>query len=468
MLKSSKTQDLISDDVIVSAVTDALSVYENGELFYEDHVSESIIFENGKLRDYSHSTLEGVSLRGFSQDRISFAHSPAVTEQSIISLADKVKNHTIIQPSIKSDGIQQKKRHDLYSMPSSMFGDVQYKIQLLHDIDKHIRSSNSLVKQVRISLNSSVQDVAILKRSAHHMNDRRPLISLSVLVVVEKQAVLSQGYNSISGRVTLKNIENEKFTVADQALQKALVNLEARPCPGGMMPVILGNGIGGILLHEAIGHGLEGDFIRKKMSAFHDLQGKQVAAENITVIDSGMIKDNRGSLNFDDEGTVTQETVLIENGILSRYMQDNMNAKLMNTNSTGNCRRENYSYQPMPRMTNTYMSAGDISKDEIISGTERAIYAVSLGGGQVDITNGKFVFNTTEAYLVENGKIKHPVKDITIIGDGATVLKNISMVADDLDLNGTGTCGKDGQWVPVGVGQPTIKIDEILVGGTQI
>ncbi|ETO91375.1 MAG: peptidase U62 modulator of DNA gyrase [Candidatus Xenolissoclinum pacificiensis L6] len=461
---------VICGNTVMSAVSDALSVYDNGELFYEDYTSEVLVFEDSSLRDYNKSRREGVSIRGFSRGKVSFVHSPIVSQESMVDLSKKVRNHTLIQPSIQNNKPVNNRElvNDLYSRVGEDDKLIN-KIQVLHEIDKLIRDKNSLVKQVKITLQVSSQSVAILPKSMKYLSDRRPLVSLSVIVVIEKEGVSAQGSKIIGGRKSIDLLLESKIEVAQSALDQAIVNLDAKSCPGGMMPVILSNGFCGILLHEAVGHGLEGDFIRKGLSTFHNLYGKKIAQDGITVLDSGIIKERRGSLNFDDEGTVTQETVLIKDGVLVGHMQDNINAALMGVESTGNCRRENYSYQPMPRMTNTYMSPGNASKEEIISSVDRAIYAVAFGGGQVNITNGKFVFSTVEAYLVENGKIQHPVRGITIIGDGATVLKNISMIGNDLELDsGSGMCGKDGQSIPVGVGQPTVKIDEILVGGTQV
>ncbi len=348
--------------------------------------------------------------------------------------------------------------------------DLNAKIKLLNEVNEYIRSKNSNVKQVKITLSGEWQVVQIIKDS-HRLSDIRPLVRFNVLVILEKNGRIERGSAGHGGRDSYSKFisENKWKEVADQALAQALINLEAMPTPAGEMTVVLGSGWPGILLHEAIGHGLEGDFNRKKVSAFSNSLGKQVAAKGITVVDDGTLPNLRGSISTDDEGTPSGYNVLIEDGILKGYMQDHMNAKLMGVNPTGNGRRESYKEVVMPRMTNTYMLPGTHKPEEIISSVKKGIYAVNFGGGQVDITSGKFVFSSSEAYLIENGKITQPVKGATLIGDGPTVLKKVSMIGNDLKLDpGVGTCSKDGQNVPVGVGQPTLKVDSITVGGTEV
>ncbi|WP_333023548.1 metalloprotease TldD, partial [Wolbachia endosymbiont of Pentidionis agamae] len=343
------------------------------------------------------------------------------------------------------------------------------KIELLNKVNEYIRSKNSYVKQVKVTLSGEYQVVHIIKKDNQKFSDIRPLVRFNVLVILEKNGRTEKGHAGHGGRNSYSNFISEAKwkKIADQALAQALINLEAVQVPAGEMTVVLGSGWPGVLLHEAIGHGLEGDFNRKGVSAFSNLIGEQVAAKDITVVDDGTLPNLRGSINIDDEGVPSKYNILIENGILKSYMQDQMNAKLMNVNPTGNGRRESYKEVSMPRMTNTYMLAGKYEQEEIISSVKRGIYAVNFSGGQVDITSGKFVFSSSEAYLIENGKITQPVKGATLIGDGPTVLKKVSMVGNDLRPDpGIGMCSKNGQDVPVGVGQPTLKIDSITVGGT--
>ena len=342
------------------------------------------------------------------------------------------------------------------------------KIMILEKIDKLAKTLSPLVSKVSASLASSYDIILIQNHFGHLVEDVRPLVRLSVSVIVESKGKREQGSSGGGGRYSLNYFDDEilsKYT--KEAVDSALINLEADASPAGSMTVVLGSGWPGILLHEAIGHGLEGDFNRKGTSAFSNKMGQQVAAKGIHIVDDGTIDDRRGSLNVDDEGNATKNTTLIEDGKLVGYIQDAQNAKLMNMEVTGNGRRESYAHLPMPRMTNTYMLNGNHTKEEIIKSVKNGLYANNFGGGQVDITSGKFVFSASEAYLIKDGRISHPVKGATIIGNGPDILKQVSMVGNDLSLDsGVGTCGKDGQSVPVGVGQPTLKIDNIVVGGT--
>ena len=342
------------------------------------------------------------------------------------------------------------------------------KIKILESIDSIAKSISPLVTRVSASLASSFDVVLIQNHFGKLVEDIRPLVRLSVSVIVESKKRREQGSSGGGGRYNLTYFDNHLISkYAKEAVDNALINLEAEASPAGSMTVVLGSGWPGILLHEAIGHGLEGDFNRKGTSAFSNKMGQQVASKGITIVDDGTIKDRRGSLNYDDEGNETKNTTLIEDGKLVGYIQDAQNAKLMNMNLTGNGRRESYAHLPMPRMTNTYMLNGNHSKEEIITSVKNGLYASNFGGGQVDITSGKFVFSASEAYLIKDGCISHPVKGATIIGNGPDILKQVSMVGNDMSLDsGVGTCGKDGQSVPVGVGQPTLKIDNIVVGGT--
>jgi TldD protein len=345
------------------------------------------------------------------------------------------------------------------------------KVDLLAEMDAYARRKDERVRQVTVSLLGNWQAIEIMRRDGFRAADIRPLVRLNVSVMVEKDGRMETGGYGVGGRVTYDRYvdpDSWKATV-DEALRRALVNLESVAAPAGEVPVVLGPGWPGILLHEAIGHGLEGDFNRKKTSAFAGLMGQRIAAPGVTVVDDGTMDDRRGSLTIDDEGTPTERTVLIEDGILRGYMQDRMNARLMGAKSTGNGRRESYAHSPMPRMTNTLMLAGPHDPEEILKSVKKGIYAVSFGGGQVDITSGKFVFSCTEAYMIENGKKGAPVKGATLIGNGPDVLTRVSMIGNDMELDpGIGTCGKDGQGVPVGVGQPTLKIDSLTVGGTAV
>jgi TldD protein len=347
--------------------------------------------------------------------------------------------------------------------------EFETKVKLLTDMDAYARSKDERIAQVSASLSGSWQAVQVLRPDGIRAADIRPLVRLNVTIMVAQGDRMETGSYGAGGRVAYgEYLKQETWKKAvDEALRLALVNLESVPAPAGEMEVVLGSGWPGILLHEAIGHGLEGDFNRKKTSAFSGLLGERVAAPGVTVIDDGTISDRRGSLTIDDEGTPAQKTVLIEDGILKGYMQDRMNARLMGVESTGNGRRQSYAHAPIPRMTNTYMPAGQHDPEEILKSMGNGLYATNFGGGQVDITSGKFVFTCTEAYIVEGGKIGAPVKGATLIGNGPDVLTRVSMIGNDFALDpGVGTCGKDGQGVPCGVGQPTIKIDNLTVGGT--
>ena len=345
------------------------------------------------------------------------------------------------------------------------------KVNFLKELDQAARKKDPRIKQVMIGLTGSQSTILIANSDGMLCGDIRPLVRLNINIIVEENGRIEKGGSGGGGRFGYEYFLNDGMAMSyiDEALEQALLNLEAEAAPAGSMPVVLGPGWPGILLHEAIGHGLEGDFNRKETSAFSGRIGERVAADDVTVVDDGTIENRRGSLNIDDEGTPTSSTTLIERGILKGYMQDKHNARLMGVQSTGNGRRESYAHLPMPRMTNTYMLGGERDPEEIIASVDKGLYAVQFGGGQVDITNGKFVFNASQAYKIENGKVTTPVKGATIIGNGPDVLTRVSMVGNDMALDsGIGTCGKDGQSVPVGVGQPTIKIDDITVGGTSV
>jgi TldD protein len=442
---------------------------DDGELFLEYRQSEMLVFDNARLKQATYDTAHGFGLRAVKDEAVGYAHSSEVSEAAIARAADAVR---AVKGGYSGRAAVAPARSNvrLYTDANPLDGlAFEDKVKLLEAIDAYARSKDPRVRQVTASLAASWQVVEILRADGETYRDVRPLVRLNVTIVVgdgTRQEVGSQGYG---GRELYDRFVATKAwrEAVDDALREALVNLQAVPAPAGEMDVVLGAGWPGVMLHEAVGHGLEGDFNRKKTSAFAGLMGQRVAAKGVTVIDDGTLAARRGSLSIDDEGTPTHRTVLIEDGILVGYMQDRQNARLMNMAPTGNGRRESYGHVPMPRMTNTSMLAGDREPEEIIASVKNGLYAVSFGGGQVDITSGKYVFQCTEAYKIEDGKITAPVKGAMLIGNGPTDLHRITMIGNDpaLDL-GVGTCGKNGQGVPVGVGQPTLRMDRITVGGT--
>ena len=465
------SQNIANESKIVELVANTLDKSDGGELFIEQSHSESLLFEDSKLKSCENLIKQGFGLRAFSHDRTTFVHSSSISEEKIAKASQTI----ISLNNSKSQKIQKielKNNNNLYQ-DQNLLRENHYNLQdkatILNQIDNYLRTKNNSIRQVKIGLSSLMQEVEIITKNGSHLTDIRPLIKLTVFVIIEKNGIMAQGFFGRGGRISNKEVLTDWQQVADKALEEAETNIEAIPSPAGEMPVVLSNGWCGILLHEAIGHGLESDFNRKKISAFSGLIGKKVATDAVTVIDSGIINRSRGSINIDDEGTPTKSNVLIDKGTLVSYMHDTMNAALMNTESTGNGRRESYAHIPMPRMTNTYMLAGDKAPQEIIASVKKGIYAVNFGGGQVDITSGKFVFSASKCYLIEDGKIKCPVKGATLIGNGPDILKKVSMVGNDMSLDpGLGTCGKEGQNIPVSVGQPSIKIDNITVGGTEV
>ncbi len=452
-----------------SLVGDALHGADDGELFLEYSQSEALSFDDGRLKSASYDTSQGFGLRAVSGEQTGYAHASDLSEAAMRRAATTVRavraghdgEMTLPPPATN--------RH-LYGDDNPLAEiDFERKVKLLQDIDAYARAKDSRVRQVSASLAGSWQAVAILRADGTLVEDIRPLVRLNVSIVAGQGDRQESGSRGAGGRVGFATYFDPSHWQAevDEALRMALTNLESVPAPAGEMPVVLGPGWPGILLHEAIGHGLEGDFNRKKTSVFAGLLGQRVAAPGVTIVDDGTIDRRRGSLTVDDEGTPTENTVLIEDGILKGYMQDRLNARLMGMRATGNGRRESFAHSPMPRMTNTYMLAGDRDPAEILAGVPKGIYAVNFGGGQVDITSGKFVFSCTEAYLIENGKVGAPIKGATLIGAGADVLTKVRAVGNDLTLDaGIGTCGKNGQGVPVGVGQPTLLIEGLTVGGT--
>jgi TldD protein len=443
---------------------------DGADLYFESTVSESWSLEDGIVKDGSFSIDQGVGVRAFSGEKTGFAYSD---ELSLPALADAAR----AARAIARAGAERSVRAWQRAQPPARYGghnpleglDKARKVRLLEELDALARAADPRVTQVMVGLIGRFTTVLIAGADGTYAADVRPLVRLNVTVIAEQDGRRETATFGGGGRVGYDWLTSSERAqgYAREAVRQALVNLEAVPAPAGTMTVVLGPGWPGILLHEAIGHGLEGDFNRKGTSAFSGRLGERVAADACTVVDDGTLADRRGSLTVDDEGTPSSCTVLIENGILRGYMQDRQNARLMHMAPTGNGRRESYAHRPMPRMTNTYMLPGREAPGDIIESVERGLYAVSFGGGQVDITNGKFVFSASEAYLIEHGRITRPVKGATLIGNGPDVLTRVSMVGTDLALDsGIGTCGKEGQQVPVGVGQPTLRIDALTVGGT--
>ena len=463
----------ISQQQAEGLVSETLNKCDDGELFLEDTKSESILLDDGKIKNSSFETSFGFGFRAVNEDKTAFSHSNIISKKSLEDAAKNLKANVKSNSKnfIKQDNpprTNTKLYDDKDPIESKLFGE---KIELLQKIDNYVRQKNPNIKQVTASFSGEHQSIKIIKSNNQIYEDQRPLVRFNIGVMIEKNGKKESGSYGTGGRKNYDNfLGNDNWKIiCDEAIRQAEVNLESKPAPAGEMKVVLGPGWPGIILHEAVGHGLEGDFNRKKTSAFHNLVGQKIAHENITVVDDGTIASRRGSLTIDDEGTPTSKNILIENGILKNFMQDRMNAKLMQVEPTGNGRRESFEHTPMPRMTNTFMINGNNTQDEMIKKVDKGIYAVSFGGGQVDITNGKFVFSCTEAYEISNGKIGAPLKGVTLIGNGPDILTKVSMVGNDMKLDpGIGTCGKGGQWVPVGVGQPSILVDQITVGGTNI
>ena len=443
---------------------------DDADLYFQFTRSEGWSLEEGIVKSGSHSIDQGVGVRAICGDKTAFAYSDDISLPALLAAADTTRAIAKVGQSQQIGLSQRTQGHQLYAgidpIPSL---DSAAKIALLEKVEQLARAQDPRVKQVMAGLAAEYDVVYLARLDGTRAADVRPLVRLSVMVIVEQDGRREQGSAGGGGRFDFAHFtEARLLDYVQKAVQQALINLEARPAPAGAMTVVLGHGWPGILLHEAIGHGLEGDFNRKGSSAFSGKIGERVAAPGVTVIDDGTLADRRGSLNIDDEGTPTQRTVLIEDGILKGYMQDRMNARLMGMAPTGNGRRESYAHLPMPRMTNTYMLNGQHDAQEIIASVKDGLYAVNFGGGQVDITSGKFVFSASEAWRIENGKLTYPVKGASLIGNGPEVLNYVSMVGNDMALDpGVGTCGKEGQSVPVGVGQPTLRIDGgLTVGGT--
>ncbi|MCC6008090.1 MAG: metalloprotease TldD [Rhodobacteraceae bacterium] len=447
----------------------AVAGADDGELFLERRRSESLLLDDGRIRNASFDASEGFGLRAVCGEATGYAHATEISDNAVARAVETVRLAVGQGGAVMAPPPGATNRR-LYT-DRDPFQDAGFaaKLEVLREIDAFARAADPRVVQVSASITASMQEVTILRPEGGTVTDARPLTRVNISVIVEKDGRRESGSAGGGGRLALPGLIAPEAWQATlhEALRIALVNLEAEPAPAGVMDVVLGPGWPGILLHEAIGHGLEGDFNRKRSSAFAGLLGTRIAAPGVTVHDDGTIPDRRGSLTVDDEGTPSSRTTLIEDGILVGFMQDRQNARLMGVAPTGNGRRESFAHAPLPRMTNTFMEGGADSPDAVLSELRDGIYAVGFGGGQVDITNGKFVFSCTEAYRVRNGKIGAPVKGATLIGDGATALGNIRAVGNDMALDpGMGTCGKAGQWVPVGVGQPTLLIGGLTVGGS--
>lgn len=461
----------LNDNHLEQAMAEMFShQVDYADLYFQYSSSEGWSLDEGIVKSGSFNIEQGVGVRAVVDEKTAFAYSDTLSPEALLEAATTVK--TIAAHGAKDRAIQVQPKlaaHNLYTADDPLNSlSAEEKVALLEKVERVARARDPRVIQVMASLGATRDVVLIAGSDGRLVADVRPLVRLSVNVVVEQNGRRESAAAGGGGRFGLNYFTDSLIDeYVSRAVDDALINLESRPAPAGQMTVVLGSGWPGILLHEAVGHGLEGDFNRKGSSVFSGRIGEQVASKGVTVIDDGTMQDRRGSLNVDDEGNPTQHNVLIEDGVLRGYMQDTLNARLMDTAVTGNGRRESYAHLPMPRMTNTYMLAGDKDPQEIIESVQDGIYAVNFGGGQVDITSGKFVFSASVAYRIENGKVTYPVKGATLIGSGIEAMNQVSMVANDLNLDpGVGTCGKDGQSVPVGVGMPTIRIDGLTVGGT--
>ena len=442
-----------------------------GDLYFQHARRESWSMEDGIVKDGAHAIEQGVGVRAISGEKTGFAYSGEIDAPALLAAAGSARAIARDGGATVAQALAPRQPRRLYAAvdPIDAF-DNETKVEALRRIDALLRAADPRVRQVMVSLSATVDTVLVARSDGVLAADVRPLVRMNVQVIVEQNGRRESGYAGFGGRYSYEQLlgdgQPEKF--AREALRQALVNLESIDAPAGMMPVVLGNGWTGVLLHEAVGHGLEGDFNRKGTSTYAGRMGQRVASPGVTIVDDATLAGRRGSLNIDDEGTPTQSTTLIEDGVLTGYMQDTLNARLMGMAPTGNGRRESYAHLVMPRMTNTYMLAGQDAPEDMIRSVKRGLYAVNFGGGQVDITSGKYVFSATEAYLIEDGRITAPVKGATLIGNGPETMQRVTMIGHDLALDdGVGVCGKDGQSVPVGVGQPSLKISELTVGGTQ-
>ena len=461
----------VETEAALAILREALAGADDGELFLERSESEGLMFDDGRLKQANYDATEGFGLRVVAGETAGYAHSSEISTAAIRRAANAAalaKRGYAGEAAEAPRPTNAKLYGDDDVLASPAFGD---KVALLQEIDAFARARDPRIVQVTASIAGERRQVEILRADGRLLRDIRPLVRVNVAVTVEKDGRRETGSSGAGGRTSFEAwIRPEHWQAeVDEALRMALVNLEAVPCPAGEMEVVLGPGWNGVLLHEAVGHGLEGDFNRKGISAFSGRIGERVAAPGVTVFDDGSIPDRRGSLTIDDEGSPTSRTILIEDGILRGYMHDRLSARMMGVEPTGNGRRQSYAHMPMPRMTNTGMLGGDTPREEMIASMKRGLYCANFGGGQVDITNGKFVFQCTEAYLVEDGRITAPVKGATLIGDGPSALTRVEMIGDDFCFDpGIGVCGKQGQGVPVGVGQPSMKIGGLTVGGTSL
>ncbi len=461
----------IEQSQVERMLSESIGKAEDGELFVEYCESEGLVFDNGKLKTGTFDTRQGFGLRAVSGELSAYSHSGDMSQAGLKRACDAVRSVQSGKGGEYAAGPRGTNRK-LYSEDNPILAPTfEDKVKLLEEIDAYARNLDDKVRQVTVSLGANWQVVEIFRPDGQLARDVRPLVRIGVNIVMgegDRQETGSYGFGGRTSYGEFVTKDKWQFAVGE-ALRMANVNLGAVPAPAGTFDVVLGAGWPGVMLHEAVGHGLEGDFNRKKTSAFSELMGKQVASKGVTVVDNGTIDGRRGSLSIDDEGTPTNDTVLIEDGILVGYMQDRQNARLMDVQSTGNGRRQSYAHQPMPRMTNTYMKSGDHDPKEILASVKDGIYAVSFGGGQVDITSGKFVFDCTEAYEIKDGKVGRPLKGANLIGNGPEAMQRIAMVGNDMELDtGIGMCGKNGQSVPVGVGQPTLRMDAVTVGGTGV
>lgn len=462
-------EDALDRDTALVILQEATRGADDGELFLERRRSEALVFDDGRLKTASYDAAQGFGLRAVCGEVAGYAHSTEISEAALGRACETARLAVGAGGGTLADGPSHTNKR-LYTDEDPIAGaGFPVKVETLREIDAFARDLDPRVVQVSATIAASLQEIEILRPDGQSIRDVRPMTRVNVSVIVEENGRRESGSVGGGGRVGLDGLldPSDWQTKTREALRVACVNLSAVPAPAGVMDVVLGPGWPGILLHEAIGHGLEGDFNRKGSSAFAGLMGQRIASKGVTVLDDGTLPDRRGSISIDDEGTPSGKNTLIEDGILVGYMQDRQNARLMGVQPTGNGRRESYAHAPMPRMTNTYMLGGSSDPQDIVADLKDGIYAVGFGGGQVDITNGKFVFSCTEAYRVENGKIGAAVKGATLIGDGATALKQIRGIGNDMALDpGMGNCGKAGQWVPVGVGQPTLMIGGLTVGGS--
>jgi len=461
----------ITERLLERCLGEALSAGgDYADLYFESIASTSIGLDESLVKSASQGMSAGCGVRVVTGERTGYAYTDDLSAERLLRAARTAALIASGPAKQPVSGFHEQGQQDLYPVPApEADAAIAAKLALLQRADKAARAFDPRIVQVRASFSDEVRRILIAASDGTYASDTQPLARFSVFVIAKDGTNVSRGSSGGGGRVELDFFETEKTPegFANEAARQAILQLNAVPAPAGEMEVVLGPGWPGVLLHEAVGHGLEADFNRKGTSAFSGLIGQSVASPKVTVVDNGRMPNRRGSLNVDDEGSPTQETVLIENGILKGYMSDKLSSRLMGIPETGNCRRESYQAVPMPRMTNTYMLAGEDDPADILRSVKRGLYAVNFGGGQVDITSGKFVFSASEAYLIEDGKVTRPVKDATLIGNGPEALKYVSMVGHDLKLDeGIGTCGKDGQSVPVGVGMPTIKLDRMVVGGT--